>query len=221
MVFGAQPGVSRTSGTNDVALSGVENGMDSAIMASIPSSEDSMVLAVPEPAAAAMVNLKILYQFGAAVGSSYNVDQVLEVVMDLIFEHVKADRGIILLHDTKNNELIPKVVRTREDITAKPEIPTRRPDGKPGPGEKIHASRTIINHVLRTGEGVLSSNAMADQPASARARAYTTTLASARPCAFPSRRASLPTRAATRSSASSTSTPPSAITPTPPSNSAC
>ena len=158
MVFGAQPGVSRTSG-NNVALSGAESGMDSAIMASIPSSEDSMVLAVPEPAAAAMGNLKILYQFAAAVGSSYEVDQVLEVVMDLIFEHVKADRGIILLHDTKNNELIPKVVRTREDIVTKVE---ESADGKPG-NEKIHASRTIINHVLLTGEGVLSSNAMTDQ----------------------------------------------------------
>ena len=159
MVFGAQPGVSRTSGSN-VALSGAEAGMDSAIMASIPSSEDSMVLAVPEPAAAAMGNLKILYQFGAAVGSSYNVDQVLEVVMDLIFEHVKADRGIILLLDTKNNELIPKVVRTREDVMAKADGSA---DGKPAPNEKIHASRTIINHVLATGEGVLSSNAMTDQ----------------------------------------------------------
>jgi signal transduction histidine kinase/pSer/pThr/pTyr-binding forkhead associated (FHA) protein len=159
MVFGAQPGVSRTSG-NNVTLSGAESGMDSAIMASIPSSEDSMVLAVPEPAAAAMGNLKILYQFGAAVGSSYNVDQVLEVVMDLIFEHVKADRGIILLLDTKNNELIPKVVRTREETTAKADGSA---DGKPAPNEKIHASRTIINHVLLTGEGVLSSNAMTDQ----------------------------------------------------------
>lgn len=159
MVFGAQPGVSRTSGTN-VTLSGAEAGMDSAIMASIPSSEDSMVLAVPEPAAAAMGNLKILYQFGAAVGSSYNVDQVLEVVMDLIFEHVKADRGIILLLDPKNNELIPKVVRTREDVMAKADGSV---DGRPAANEKIHASRTIINHVLLTGEGVLSSNAMTDQ----------------------------------------------------------
>ncbi|HET6246855.1 MAG TPA: ATP-binding protein [Tepidisphaeraceae bacterium] len=160
MVFGAQPGVSRTSGKN-VALSGEEAGMDSAIMATVPSSEDSMVLAVPEPAAAAMGNLKILYQLGAALGSSFSVDQVLEVVMDLSFEHVKADRGIILLLDTKNNELVPKVVRTRDEPAAKSAEPLL--DGKPAVPEKIHASRTIINHVLQTGEGVLSSNAMTDQ----------------------------------------------------------
>jgi two-component system NtrC family sensor kinase len=159
MVFGAQPGVSRSSKGN-VTLAGEEAGMDSAIMATVPSSEDSMVLAVPEPAAAAMGNLKIMYQLGAALGTSFNVDQVLEVVMDLIFEHVQADRGIILLIDARTNELVPTVVRTREDAEARPVSDST--DGKPA-SEKIHASRTIINHVLRTGEGVLSTNAMADQ----------------------------------------------------------
>ncbi len=161
MVFGAAPGVSRSSGGN-VSLSGEESGMDSAIMHTVPSSDDSMVLAVPEPAAAAMANLKILYQLGAALGSSFDVDQVLEVVMDLVFEHVKADRGIILLLDEKSNELIPKVVRTREDADSKP-IGQNPDDHTRTPPQKIHASRTIINHVISTGEGVLSSNAMTDQ----------------------------------------------------------
>lgn len=158
MVFGVQPGVSRTSSKN-VALSGEEAGMDSAIMASIPSSDDSMVLAVPEPAAAAMGNLKLLYQFGVALGSSFSVDQVLEVVMDLIFEHVKADRGIILFLDPRTHELTPKVVRTRDEA---PKEASGNAE-KNAQTEKIHASRTIINHVLNTGEGVLSTNAMADQ----------------------------------------------------------
>jgi signal transduction histidine kinase/pSer/pThr/pTyr-binding forkhead associated (FHA) protein len=171
MVFGAQPGVSRSSGGN-VALSGVESGMDSSIMHTVPSSEDSMVLAVPEPAAVAMTNLKILYQLGAALGSSFGVDQVLEVVMDLVFEHVKADHGIIFLYDEKKGDLTPKVVRTREDEHEKPKTHDDEPriavetDQKPIP-EKIHASRTIINHVLSSGEGVLSSNAMADRRFSA------------------------------------------------------
>ena len=82
--------------------------MDSSIMHTIPSSEDSMVLAVPEPAAAAMANLKILYQLGAALGSSFDIDQVMEVVMDLVFEHVKADRGIILLLDPKKERIDPQ-----------------------------------------------------------------------------------------------------------------
>src|SRR4051812_19799498 len=113
MVYGSQPGVTRAKG-GDVSLSGEELGMDASIMHTVPSNDDSMVLAVPEPAAAAMTNLKVLYQLGAALGSSFDIQQVLEVVMDLVFEHVKADRGIILLVDEKTNEIEPKVVRTRE-----------------------------------------------------------------------------------------------------------
>src|SRR4029450_3335926 len=90
MVFGAQPGISRISSGN-VTLAGEDQGMDSAIMRAIPSNEGSMVLAVPEPAAAAMTNLKILYQLGAALGSSFNVQQVLEAAMDLRVLHVKGD----------------------------------------------------------------------------------------------------------------------------------
>jgi two-component system NtrC family sensor kinase len=192
MVFGSQPGVSRATGGN-VRLAGEESGMDSAIMAAIPANEDSMVLAVPEPAAMAMSNLKILYQLGAVLGSSFDVDQVLEVVMDLVFEHVKADRGIILLIDERNNELVPKVVRLRDDDEASPVRARQQAAAQaaalaanPGgieppipiagvtPGTtasgngssaqpKIHASRTIINYVIQNAEGVLSTNAMADQ----------------------------------------------------------
>jgi signal transduction histidine kinase/pSer/pThr/pTyr-binding forkhead associated (FHA) protein len=160
MVFGAAPGVSRSSGGN-VNLAGEESGMDSAIMHTVLSSDDSVVLAVPEPAAAASANLKALYQLSAALGSSFDVEQVLEVVMDLVFEHVKADRGIIILLNPKTGELIPTVVRTRDDAEPKP-APAEGETAKPAP-EKIHASRTIINHVITTAEGVLSSNAMTDK----------------------------------------------------------
>jgi signal transduction histidine kinase len=160
MVFGAQPGVLRASSGN-VSLAGEEMGMDASIMHTVPSNEDSMVMAVPEPAAAAMSNLKLLYQLNASLGSSFNIDQVLEVVMDLVFEHVQADRGIILLVDDETNEIVPKIARAREENPRKSEGDVAT--DKISAGEKIHASRTIINHVIRNGEGVLSSNAMADQ----------------------------------------------------------
>ncbi len=167
MVFGAQPGVMRSSG-QQVALAGEESGMDSAIMHTFPSNEDSMVMAVPEPAAVAMANLTILYRLGATLGSSFDIEQVLEVVMDLIFEHMKVDRGIILLLDERNNEPVPKIVRTREDPPAAGEKPAAESSADSVNGAKlepttIHASRTIINHVIQSGEGVLSSNAMADR----------------------------------------------------------
>jgi signal transduction histidine kinase len=154
MVFGAQPGISRTSSGN-VNLAGEESGMDSSIMHTLQSNEDSMVLAAPEPAIAAMGNLKILYQLGTVLGGGFEVDQVLEVVMDLVFEHVKADRGFILLIDERTKELTPKVVRTRDEENKNQDSEAAAP--------KINASRTIINYVISHGEGVLSSNAMADQ----------------------------------------------------------
>jgi K+-sensing histidine kinase KdpD len=164
LVFGAQHGISRARG-GDVRLTG-NDGMDASIMHTVASNDDSMVLAVPEPAAAAMANLKLLYQLNASLGSSFDMDQVLEVVMDLVFEHVKADRGIILALDEKRNELIPKVVRTRDESGGGHNGADNGNNGKGedkvAAAEKIHASRTIINYVIEHAEGVLSSNAMTD-----------------------------------------------------------
>lgn len=160
MVFGAQPGIHSTASSN-VSLAG-DDSMDSAIMQTVPSNEDSMVLAVPEPAAAAMSNLRILYQLSAALGTSFDTDHVLDIVMDLCFEHVKADRGIIFLFDEKRSELTPKVARIREEAQHSKDKDAAA-KGVPVDSEKIHASRTIINHVIENGEGVLSSNAMADR----------------------------------------------------------
>jgi two-component system, NtrC family, sensor kinase len=155
LVFGAQPGIMRST-RSAVELAGEESGMDSSIINTLPSSDDSLVLAVPEPAVAAMSNLKILYRLSAALGSSFSLHQILEVVMDLVFEHVQADRGIILLvEDREASTLTPQVVRIREEGK-------KEPTAKADHAEKIQASRTIINHVVSSGDGVLSSNAMAD-----------------------------------------------------------
>ncbi|MGN6626847.1 MAG: FHA domain-containing protein, partial [Tepidisphaeraceae bacterium] len=174
LVVGIQPGLSRTT-AGHVTLMGAEAGMDSSIINTMPSNEDSMVLAVPEPAAMAMSNLKVLYRLSAALGSAFKIDQVLEVVMDLVFEHVKADRGILMLIG-KDRQIEPKVVRVRDENLAKknPTDPfARRAPASPEPRagalenaepepEKVTASRTIINHVIESGSGVLSSNAMTD-----------------------------------------------------------
>jgi two-component system NtrC family sensor kinase len=97
--------------------------------------------------------------------------------MDLVFEHVKADRGIILALDEKRNELIPKVVRTRDESADHQgtqhgahhgshhggnHADNGKHEDKAAAAEKIHASRTIINYVIEHAEGVLSSNAMTD-----------------------------------------------------------
>lgn len=162
LVFGSQPGVMK-SVSGSVELMDQSHGMDSSIINTMPSSDDSLVLAVPDPVQAAMSNLKMLYRLSAALGSSFSLQQICEVVMDLVFSHVQADRGIILLADVDGN-VVPKVVRVREEIVARPggkklPPPARIATDEP---ERIQVSRTIVNHVMNTGDGVLSSNAMAD-----------------------------------------------------------
>lgn len=151
MVVGVQQGITRPP-SDSLPVADSESGMDSAIMHTVDANEDSMVLAVPEPSAAAMNNLQILYQLGAALGAAFEVQHAMQVVMDLVFERLKADRGIILLME--GGTLVPVVSRTRQAR-----------DPRPGAhdSESVPVSSTIIQHVLKTGQGVLSSNAMADK----------------------------------------------------------
>jgi two-component system, NtrC family, sensor kinase len=154
MVFSSQRGV-RGALAGQLDLAGAEAGMDSAIMHTVASNDDSMILAVPEPSAAAVSNLQILYQLAAALGASFDIEHAMAVTMDLVFEHLKAERGVVLLVGESSAELTPVVVRTREPVPATP--------APNSPGEPFRASRTIVDHVLKSGEAVLSSNAMADQ----------------------------------------------------------
>lgn len=156
MVFGTAPGSGMMGGKTrggEVELAGAESGMDSAIMHTVGANDDSLVLAVPDPSAAAVSNLQILYQLGSALNASFDVRQAMGITMDLVFEHVKAERGLILLKNEGTGELETVVVRQRSEKK-------EAGDGKP---PAIQASRTIINHVTSSGEGVLSSNAMLDK----------------------------------------------------------
>lgn len=124
---------------------------DSAILTTIPSADDSVVLAAPEPSAAAMQHFRVLLQVATALSSIFDLDQVLNKVMDLVFEQLRADRGFIGLIDDASGQVIPRVVRYRDDEQV----------------GKISISQTIIQHVMAKNEGVLSSNAMTDQRFSA------------------------------------------------------
>jgi len=125
--------------------------VDAAIVATVPSSDDSVILPTPEAGAAAIDNLRILYDMIAEIGSYLNADQLLRRVLDKVFEIVQADRGYILLiepdTDTHPTGLSLKASRTAGE----------------GPKEQIPISRTIINEVIRQQVGILSSNAMSDK----------------------------------------------------------
>ena len=120
--------------------------IDAAIVATVPSNEDSVIIPTPEAGAAAIGSLRILYDHIAQVSAIFNAEKLLERTLEMVFGVLKADRGYIMLIDEKG-QLSVKAARMGEDKDRR-ELPI---------------SRTIINEVVTKQVGVLSSNAMSDK----------------------------------------------------------
>jgi two-component system, NtrC family, sensor kinase len=97
--------------------------------------------------ARARSNLQVMYRTALAVSHTLDIDQLLQRIMELIFEWVEADRGCIMLMDPVSKTLQPKVRRTRKGIRA---------------DERISISKTILDYVTNRNEGVLTSDARQD-----------------------------------------------------------
>ena len=123
--------------------------IDSSLVASVPSSEDSIVLAAPETANAVKA-WNVMRELASVIGSLLSPDQLLARVMDIIFQEVDVERGVIFVRDEATEELMPQVVRLHGSTEAQ----------KSG---SVIASRTIMNHVSQSREGVLCSNIVADR----------------------------------------------------------
>ncbi len=93
--------------------------------------------------------LFVLYEISRQLTTIQDFNQLLNKIMDLIFMVIDADYGfLILTGDDDQNELIPMVVKYRDDQI--------RDKGK------LKASRTIIQKVIRDKVALLTSNAMTD-----------------------------------------------------------
>jgi two-component system, NtrC family, sensor kinase len=97
--------------------------------------------------ARARSNLQIMYSTALAVSHTLDIDQLLQRIMEMIFEWVEADRGLILLVDGETDELLPKVRLMRPNVRSE---------------EKIIISRTILDYVMDRKEGVLTTDARED-----------------------------------------------------------
>lgn len=126
-----------------------KSAFDVTVHRSIDESEDSMVLAVQDPMRAAADHLRVIYDLTSLTGSIFQRKELLERVMDLVFEEFQPDRGFILLQASPEDRPDPAVVRYK----TRPKTPDEG---------RIPVSRTIVNHVLEKREGVLSTNAMND-----------------------------------------------------------
>lgn len=104
--------------------------------------------------ARARSNLQVMYRTALAVSHTLDIDQLLNRIMQLIFEWVEADRGCIMLFNPETKELEPKVRRNRKGISS---------------DEKLTISKTILDYVIQHNEGVLTSDAREDDRWSAAA----------------------------------------------------
>lgn len=99
-------------------------------------------------AAQSLLNLRALYQIAEeAVRPSVSLEQLLQRVLDLTIEAVGADRGCVLVTDPFNGEIRPQAVSQRQ---------------AGDPAARMPVSRTIVDYVVRTRQGVRTTDAQHD-----------------------------------------------------------
>lgn len=154
-------GSSEASGPDVVRLVGpgrVDATIDKALPSVTPpgwstsgGNDDSLILAEPEPRAAALDHLRVIYRLTTLLTTRVlDRQELLKSVLDLVFAEFKPQRGCVMITGpTPEAPMTPAVIKYRE--------PPLDPEDA-----KIHVSRTILTHAVTHAEGVLSTNAMND-----------------------------------------------------------
>jgi len=92
--------------------------------------------------------LGALYHVSMALGTSLNLDEVLTQVMDAVIGLTRAERGLLVLVDRDASTWQMRAARN----FAKKDL---RPD-------EMNFSRTVINTVIRNGQGIVTTDAQRD-----------------------------------------------------------
>ncbi len=92
-------------------------------------------------------SLRTIYRITRMASSVFDLDVLLNKILDEIFSTIKAERAFILLIDPSSDQLEIKASRWRD---------------KEGVDHKISISQNIISHVLEKQESVLIDDAMVD-----------------------------------------------------------
>jgi len=137
----------------NVEIIGTESGDDgSRIIAAVPDKLGPHLPPLPQDdtqnhwLVQAQNNLDVMYRTALAVSHTLDIDDLLDRILQLIFDWVEADRGCIMLREEETGQLITKARRDREA----------------GTKSSMTISRTILDYVLERHEGVLTSNAQGD-----------------------------------------------------------
>jgi adenylate cyclase len=92
--------------------------------------------------------LKVLMKVSTTLVAVRPVEEVLHQVMDIVFDHVPADRGFLMLLEEPSSKLVPMVVKHRQEGSAE--------------SGKISISKTIADKVMNDRVSILTSDAMVD-----------------------------------------------------------
>ena len=91
--------------------------------------------------------LLILSQVAKTLISAESLDEILEEVMNIVFEYFPADRGFLMLYDDERKSLQSKIVKHRK---------------KKGEEEDITISKTIADKVFKEKVSILTADAQID-----------------------------------------------------------
>jgi adenylate cyclase len=92
--------------------------------------------------------LKVLTKVAETLIAVRPVEEVLQQVMDIVFDHIPSDRGFLMLLEEPEDKLVPMVIKHRN----------------PGGAEsgRITISKTIADRVMKDRVSILTSDAMVD-----------------------------------------------------------
>ena len=97
---------------------------------------------------AANARMAALYQVSQALGSSLNLDETLQIVMDAAISLTHAERGFLMLFDEHAGELVFRVARNANSQTLEEHL--------------FEISRTVVQEVAQSGTPVVTTNALSD-----------------------------------------------------------
>ena len=92
--------------------------------------------------------LRVLTRVAETLIAVRPVEEVLQQVMEIVFEHVPADRGFLMLNEEGTDKLIPMVIKHRNADSAE--------------SGKISISKTIADRVMKDRVSILTSDALVD-----------------------------------------------------------
>lgn len=96
----------------------------------------------------ANAKLRILYEVNHAISSIFDLQELFNAILDLVFKYMTAERGAILLYDPEKDSLQVAVTKIR--------------DHKEKETEQLKISKTMMARVLKEKVSLLTTDALAD-----------------------------------------------------------